>query len=215
MALIISPHCLWALCNSGSVQMKTCHVRSPPAPTMITDLSIVCGLLPKKFCAGRSATLGDLKHSSSPTAGRAGKVIQSGIRFLEYPNEIKLKWGTIIVRTCTAATRSLFGFASVFFFSWIEYQLISWVICCSGNWVKGWEQTAHIQASHQGREDNKIVQFYSCFSLLCVIIELVAVQLMCINSTKIGKPLYIWHKSVATCKFTEIQTVERNNSWCL
>lgn len=131
---------------------------------------------------------------------------------LEYPNEIKLKWGTIIVRTCTAATRSLFGFASVFFFSWIEYQLISWVICCSGNWVKGWEQTAHIQASHQEREDNKIVQFYSCFSLLCAIIELVAVQLMCINSTKIGKPLYIWHKSVATCKFTEIQTVERNNS---
>lgn len=129
----------------------------------------------------------DCKHSSSPTAGQAGEVVQSGTRFWNIQMRWNLNEGQLSsMRTCTAVTRSLLGFASVFFFSWIEYQLISWVICCSGNWVKGWEQTAHIQASHQETEDNKREPFYSCFSLFCVIVELVAEQLMCINSTKIG-----------------------------
>lgn len=163
--------------------MKTSHVGNPPVPNH-DYWFIYWGLLLKNFCAGRSTTL---KHSSSPTAGWAGKVVQSGLRFWNLQMRWNLNEGQLSsVRTCAAATRSL-GFASVFFFSWIEYQLISWVICCSGNWVKGWEQTAHIQASHQGTEDNESVHFYSRSSLFCVIIELVAVQLMCINSTKIGK----------------------------
>lgn len=87
-------------------------------------------------------------------------------KVLEYLNEIKLKWGTIIKREDLHQRQDLCLLLQVyFFFSWIEYQLISWVICCSGNWLKGWEQTAHIQASHRGTEDNKRAHFYSCFSL--------------------------------------------------
>lgn len=129
----------------------------------------------------------DFKHSSSPTAGRAGQIVQSGVWFWNIQMRWNLNEGRLwSVGRCTAKTRSLLSFARVFFFSWIEYQLISWVICCSDNWVKGWEQTAHIQASHQGTVDNKRVPLNSWFSLY-IIIELVAVQLMCTNSAKIGK----------------------------
>lgn len=70
---------------------------------------------------------------------------------LEYLNEIKLKWGTIIEREDLhrGDLISALALQSVFFFSWIEYQLISWVICCRGNLWNGWEHAEHIQ--HWGK----------------------------------------------------------------
>lgn len=67
-------------------------------------------------------------------------------------------WGSALGRLDLCSARQ-----SVFFFSWIEYQLISWVICCSGNWVKGWEHTQHIQPSHpeNGRKKRESVVWVS------------------------------------------------------
>lgn len=148
--------------------MKRCHAWTTLHLSVIPDLSIVWGLLstwPVLLCP---AMFRDFKHSSSPTAGRAGQIVQSGVWFWNIQMRWNLNEGRLSsVRRCTAKTRSLLSFARVFFFSWIEYQLISWVICCSGNWVKGWEQTAHIHASHQGTVDNKRVPFNSWFSLFC------------------------------------------------
>lgn len=159
--------CWWSLCNSRGFQMKTCHVwrRFSTNPSgIIPDLSIVWELLSTKFSAGSSTMF--RVHSSSPTAGQAGQIVQSGVWFWNIQMRWNLNEGRLSsMRRCTAMTRSLLSFARVFFLSWIEYQLISWVICCSHNWVKGWEQTAHIQASHQGTVDNKRVLFYSWFSL--------------------------------------------------
>lgn len=121
MALIISQHCLWSLGNSGCVQMKTCHVPSPPALNYDYWFIYCMWTFTQEVLCWSLCNIQASQTFIKPNSWTGWGSCTKWHKILEYPNEIHLKWGQLSnVRTCTAATRSLLGFASVFFFSWLE-----------------------------------------------------------------------------------------------
>lgn len=91
MALIISPRCLWLLCNSGCVPMTTCHDGSLRPPVPNRDYWFICWGLTQE-------------QSSRPPAerlGRLNKVVEdSGISKWDESSLEKISLSMKISRFC-------------------------------------------------------------------------------------------------------------------
>lgn len=147
----------------------------PPSRKLLIYLLYIYWLLTTSLCLREQppqlSALGNIHQTQqSQTEGEFPAKRRTA---LEYPNEMKLKWGTIIERQDRHTWRLdlCSPRQSVFFFSWIEYQLISWVICSSGNWVEGWVPTPHVQTLHIGTGKEKAPLWWPLLGILDIFIQ--------------------------------------------